>query len=81
VTSTRCADLVGESQANCSFQLRQLAKYGLVEEAPTSSKKERPFLGALGLAAAPWQSGDAAALLPSTSQPTGRRCAQCRLAP
>jgi Helix-turn-helix domain len=42
-TSTRCAELVGESQANCSFHLRQLAKYGLVEEAPTSSKKERPW--------------------------------------
>jgi hypothetical protein len=42
-TSTRCAELVGESQANCSFHLRQLARYGLVEEAPTSSKKERPW--------------------------------------
>ena len=42
-TSTRCAELVGESQANCSFHLRQLAKYGLVEEAPTTSKKERPW--------------------------------------
>ena len=42
-TSTRCAELVGESQANCSFHLRQLARYGLVEEAPTESKKERPW--------------------------------------
>jgi hypothetical protein len=42
-TSTRCAVLVGESQANCSFHLRQLARYGLVEEAPTSSRKERPW--------------------------------------
>jgi DNA-binding MarR family transcriptional regulator len=42
-TSTRCAELVGESQANCSFHLRQLARYGLVEEAPTTSKKERPW--------------------------------------
>jgi len=42
-TSTRCADLVGESQANCSFHLRQLARYGLVEAAPTTSKKERPW--------------------------------------
>jgi hypothetical protein len=42
-TSTRCAELVGDSQANCSFHLRQLARYGLVEEAPSSSKRERPW--------------------------------------
>jgi hypothetical protein len=42
-TSTRCAELVGDTQANCSFHLRQLARYGLVEEAPTSSKRDRPW--------------------------------------
>jgi hypothetical protein len=42
-TSTRCAELTGESQANCSFHLRQLARYGLVEDAPTNSRKERPW--------------------------------------
>lgn len=42
-TSTRCAELVGESQASCSFHFRQLARYGLVEEAPTTSKRERPW--------------------------------------
>jgi hypothetical protein len=42
-TSARCAELTGESQANCSFHLRQLARYGLVEEAPTTSRKERPW--------------------------------------
>jgi hypothetical protein len=42
-TSTRCAELTGESQASCSFHLRQLARYGLVEEAPSTSKKERPW--------------------------------------
>jgi hypothetical protein len=42
-TSTRCADLVGDSQANCSFHLRQLARYGLAEEAPRASKRERPW--------------------------------------
>jgi hypothetical protein len=42
-TSTRCAQLTGESQATCSFHLRQLARYGLVEEAPSTSKKERPW--------------------------------------
>ena len=42
-TSTRCAEMTGESQATCSFHLRQLARYGLVEEAPSVSKKERPW--------------------------------------
>lgn len=42
-TSTRCAELLGESQATCSFHLRQLARYGLVEEAPSTSKRERPW--------------------------------------
>jgi predicted ArsR family transcriptional regulator len=42
-TSTQCAELVGESQANCSFHLRQLARYGLLEEAPSTSKRERPW--------------------------------------
>jgi hypothetical protein len=42
-TSARCAELVGESQANCSFHLRQLARYGLVEEAPTTSRRDRPW--------------------------------------
>jgi Helix-turn-helix domain len=42
-TSTRCAQVTGESQATCSFHLRQLARYGLVEEAPSTSRKERPW--------------------------------------
>jgi predicted ArsR family transcriptional regulator len=42
-TSTRCAEAVGDTQANCSFHLRQLARYGLVEEAPTDSKRDRPW--------------------------------------
>lgn len=42
-TSARCAELTGESQANCSFHLRQLARYDLVEQAPTESRKERPW--------------------------------------
>jgi DNA-binding MarR family transcriptional regulator len=42
-TATRCAELLGESQANCSFHLRQLAKYGFVEEAPSEDRRERPW--------------------------------------
>ena len=42
-TATRCAELLGESQATCSFHLRQLARFGMVEEAPSASKRERPW--------------------------------------
>lgn len=42
-TATRCAEELGESQANCSFHLRQLAKYGFVEGAPSQDKRERPW--------------------------------------
>ncbi len=42
-TATRCAELLGQSQATCSFHLRQLARYGLVEEAPSQSRRDRPW--------------------------------------
>ncbi|MGI8879932.1 MAG: ArsR/SmtB family transcription factor [Jatrophihabitans sp.] len=42
-TATRCAEILGESQATCSFHLRQLARYGFVQEAPSDSKRERPW--------------------------------------
>lgn len=42
-TATRCAEVLGESQATCSFHLRQLDKYGIVDQAATASKRERPW--------------------------------------
>jgi predicted ArsR family transcriptional regulator len=42
-TATRAGELLGESAASCSFHLRQLAKYGLVEEAPGGKGRERPW--------------------------------------
>lgn len=42
-TAARCAELLGETQANCSFHLRQLAKYGLVEEAGSTDRRARPW--------------------------------------
>ena len=33
LTATQAGEKIGESAASCSFHLRQLAKYGLVEEA------------------------------------------------
>jgi len=43
LTATRAAELIGESPASCSFHLRQLAKYGLVEEAGGGRGRERPW--------------------------------------
>jgi DNA-binding transcriptional ArsR family regulator len=43
LTATRAGELVGESPASCSFHLRQLAKYGFVEEAPGGRGRQRPW--------------------------------------
>jgi len=43
LTATRAAELTGESSASCSFHLRQLAKYGFLEEAEGGRGRERPW--------------------------------------
>ena len=43
LTATQAAQLVGESPANCSFHLRQLAKYGFVEETGNGHGRNRPW--------------------------------------
>jgi predicted ArsR family transcriptional regulator len=43
LTATQAAPFVGESPSSCSFHLRQLAKYGLVQEAPGGRGRERPW--------------------------------------
>ena len=43
LTATQAGQLIGESSASCSFHLRQLAKYGLVEEAGGGKGRERPW--------------------------------------
>lgn len=43
VTATQAGEQIGESAASCSFHLRQLAKYGLVEEAGGGHGRERPW--------------------------------------
>jgi DNA-binding transcriptional ArsR family regulator len=43
LTATRAGELLGESPANASFHLRQLAKYGFVEEAGGGQGRERPW--------------------------------------
>jgi DNA-binding transcriptional ArsR family regulator len=41
MTATELAELVGESPANCSWHLRQLARYGFVEEAESGPGRRR----------------------------------------
>src|SRR6202020_1159144 len=43
LTATQAGELIGESSASCSFHLRQLAKYGLVEEAGGGKGREGPW--------------------------------------
>jgi DNA-binding transcriptional ArsR family regulator len=43
LTATEAGELVGESPANASFHLRQLAKYGYVVEAEGATGRKRPW--------------------------------------
>ncbi|MFP3422024.1 winged helix-turn-helix domain-containing protein, partial [Bacillus sp. SIMBA_161] len=42
LTATEAAELTGESVASCSFHLRQLAKFGVVEQAERRGR-EKPW--------------------------------------
>lgn len=42
-TATKAAELTGESVAGCSYHLRMLAKYDLVEEAGGGTGREKPW--------------------------------------
>ncbi|MEV5595640.1 helix-turn-helix domain-containing protein [Streptomyces sp. NPDC052496] len=43
VTSTQAAARLGHSSGLCSFHLRQLARHGLIEEAPHTGGRVRPW--------------------------------------
>ncbi|BFU46205.1 winged helix-turn-helix domain-containing protein [Krasilnikovia sp. MM14-A1004] len=43
MTATRAAARLDDNVPNCSFHLRQLAKYGLAERAPGADSRERPW--------------------------------------
>jgi DNA-binding transcriptional ArsR family regulator len=43
LTATQAANLLGESVPTCSFHLRQMAKYGLVERAEGADAREKPW--------------------------------------
>ncbi|WP_435970081.1 winged helix-turn-helix domain-containing protein [Streptomyces sp. Qhu_M48] len=59
-TATRAAALTGESVASCSYHLRILAKYGLVEEAPGGRGREKPWRATARYTEWPEYSEDAA---------------------
>lgn len=43
LTATRAGELIGESSGTCSFHLRQLQRYGLVEPAAGGVGREKPW--------------------------------------
>jgi hypothetical protein len=43
LTATELADRLDETPANCSWHLRKLAKFGLVEEADGGTGRQRPW--------------------------------------
>jgi len=43
MTATEVGELIGESPTTCSFHLRQLARYGFVEEAGGGKGRARPW--------------------------------------
>jgi predicted ArsR family transcriptional regulator len=43
MTASQCAERVGDSPASCSYHLRQLAKWGFVEETGEGRGRERPW--------------------------------------
>ncbi|HET6214809.1 MAG TPA: helix-turn-helix domain-containing protein [Micromonosporaceae bacterium] len=55
-TASELAERVGESAANCSWHLRQLARYGFVEEAGGGAGRQRPWR--LVVQTHSWGSGD-----------------------
>ena len=58
MTATQVGERIGESATTCSFHLRQLAKYGFVEEAGGGPGRSRPWrLTSIGMSFSP--GGDA----------------------
>ena len=43
MTATEIGERIGETATTCSFHLRQLAKYGFVEEAGGGTGRSRPW--------------------------------------
>ena len=64
MTATEIGERIGETATTCSFHLRQLAKYGFVEEAGGGTGRSRPWrMTSIGMSFSP--SGDAEAEIAS----------------
>jgi len=90
-TATRCAEVLGESVASCSYHLGMLAKYGYIEEVPGRTGREKPWrlasagqdLGPGGLDAEGQLAAEAAteAFLDHEFARTRQRCRRASLEP
>ena len=49
MTATEAGEQIGESPSSCSFHLRQLAKYGFVEEAPKGRRPPKAVRSQVGM--------------------------------
>jgi DNA-binding transcriptional ArsR family regulator len=58
-TATQAAAAIGESVPSCSFHLRQLAKYGVIEQADGGHGREKPWRARAP--ATEWEPGQSAA--------------------
>jgi DNA-binding transcriptional ArsR family regulator len=67
LTATRAGELLGESSGTTSYHLRELAKYGLVEEAGGGTGREKPWRATTTSTA--W---DAAASTPELAEATSK---------
>jgi DNA-binding Lrp family transcriptional regulator len=61
LTATAAGERLGESPASCSFHLRQLARYGFIEEAGGGTGRQRPWRAVRGAAFTPSDTDPAAA--------------------
>jgi DNA-binding transcriptional ArsR family regulator len=67
LTATELGERIGESPTTCSFHLRQLAKYGFVEEAGGGKGRARPWrLTSIGISFAAPQDDPAAEIAAGT---------------
>ena len=65
LTATRAAELTGESVASCSYHLRMLAKYGVVEEVPGPGR-QKPWRATTQFTAIPRGAADPAVAAATT---------------
>jgi predicted ArsR family transcriptional regulator len=66
LTATQAGALIGEVPASASFHLRQLAKYGLVEEAAGGRGRERPWQATASFTS--WSSAGATPAMAAAAQ-------------